>query len=114
MARYTQTNISTIAGVNSELSLIETAMVSLLDRDGDIPNQLEADIDLNSNDLLNASTINTSTLIINGVEATTSLAGLFTTMPSGATQVAAGAVEGELWKTASHATLPDNVVLIGI
>lgn len=33
---------------------------------------------------------------------------------SGATQVAAGAAAGELWKTASHATLPDNVILIGV
>lgn len=35
-------------------------------------------------------------------------------MKSGATQVAAGAAVNELWKTASHATLPDNVVLIGV
>ncbi len=33
---------------------------------------------------------------------------------SGATQVAAGAAAGELWKTASHATLPDNVILVGV
>ena len=33
---------------------------------------------------------------------------------SGATQGAAGAVANELWKTASHATLPDNVILIGV
>ena len=33
---------------------------------------------------------------------------------SGATQVAAGAAAGELWATASHATLPDNVILGGV
>ena len=33
---------------------------------------------------------------------------------AGATQGAAGAAASELWKTASHATLPDNVVLIGV
>ena len=33
---------------------------------------------------------------------------------SGATQGAAGAVADELWKTASHATLPDDVILIGV
>ena len=33
---------------------------------------------------------------------------------SGATQGGAGAAANELWKTASHATLPDNVVLIGV
>jgi len=33
---------------------------------------------------------------------------------SGATQAAAGAAANELWKTSGHATLPDNVVMIGI
>lgn len=33
---------------------------------------------------------------------------------SGATQGAASAAAGEVWKTASHATLPDNVLLIGV
>ena len=35
-------------------------------------------------------------------------------MKSGATQILAGAEAGELWKTVSHATLPDNVVLVGV
>lgn len=33
---------------------------------------------------------------------------------SGATQAAAGAAANELWKTNGHATLPDNVVMIGV
>lgn len=33
---------------------------------------------------------------------------------SGATQVAAGASAGELWVTSSHASLPDNVIMIGV
>ena len=33
---------------------------------------------------------------------------------SGATQGASGVGAGFLWKTASHATLPDNVVMIGV
>ena len=36
------------------------------------------------------------------------------TMKTGATQVAASAAADELWATASHATLPDNVVMIGV
>jgi len=32
----------------------------------------------------------------------------------GATQGAAGAAAGELWYTVSHATLPDNVVMLGV
>ena len=33
---------------------------------------------------------------------------------SGATQADAGAAKGERWKTAGHATLPDNVLLVGV
>jgi len=33
---------------------------------------------------------------------------------SGATQAGAGAAANEVWKTASHASLPDNVLLIGV
>jgi hypothetical protein len=35
-------------------------------------------------------------------------------LKSGATQGGAGAVADELWITSSHATLPDNVVMIGV
>lgn len=35
-------------------------------------------------------------------------------LPSGATQAAAGAAATELWKTSGHATLPDNVVMVGV
>jgi len=33
---------------------------------------------------------------------------------SGATQAAAGAAASELWKTSGHASLPDNVIMIGV
>jgi len=36
------------------------------------------------------------------------------TVASGATQAAAGVGAGEIWKTAGHATLPDNVLMIGV
>jgi hypothetical protein len=39
---------------------------------------------------------------------------IYFTPVSGATQVAAGAVAGQVWRTAAHATLPDGVLLIGI
>lgn len=35
-------------------------------------------------------------------------------MKSGATQAAAGAAANELWKTNGHASLPNNVVMIGV
>jgi hypothetical protein len=33
---------------------------------------------------------------------------------TGANQAGAGAAAGELWATSSHATLPDNVVMMGV
>lgn len=39
---------------------------------------------------------------------------LGTALKSGATQAAAGAAAGEVWKTAGHATLPDNVIMVGV
>jgi hypothetical protein len=33
---------------------------------------------------------------------------------AGATQAAAGAAANEVWKTSGHATLPDNVLMIGV
>jgi len=44
----------------------------------------------------------------------TTTGNLFIGVKSGATQVAAGAAANEVWKTSSHATLPDNVLLIGV
>ena len=37
-----------------------------------------------------------------------------TTIKSGATQAAAGAAANEVWKTSGHASLPDNVLMIGV
>ena len=39
---------------------------------------------------------------------------LASNIKAGATQLATGAVLNELWKTSGHATLPDNVIMIGI
>ncbi|MEK7580197.1 MAG: hypothetical protein AAB465_01080, partial [Patescibacteria group bacterium] len=36
------------------------------------------------------------------------------TIKVGSTQAAAGATASEVWKTSGHASLPDNVLLIGI
>ena len=35
-------------------------------------------------------------------------------LKSGATQAAAGAAANEVWKTSSHASLPDNVLMVGV
>ena len=35
-------------------------------------------------------------------------------LKSGATQAAAGAAKGEMWYTSGHASLPDNVLMLGV
>jgi hypothetical protein len=37
-----------------------------------------------------------------------------TAVPAGATQGGVGVGAGQLWRTASHATLPDNVLMVGV
>jgi hypothetical protein len=66
MARYSRVTASSISGVNAELAKIETAISEMLDRDGTAPNQMEGDLDLNSNDILNAGAINGQTLTVDG------------------------------------------------
>lgn len=56
--------------------------------------------------LFNASTAN-QLVRLNGITE-------LTVINSGATQVAAGAGANEVWKTSGHATLPDNVLMIGV
>lgn len=57
MARYTKTGTpNTIGQLNSELDNIATAINDTLSRKGDSPNQLETDLDMNSNRILNLPT----------------------------------------------------------
>lgn len=52
---------------NANNDAIETAFTNTLSRDGSAPNQMEADFDLNSNDLLNGGTLNADDIVIGGV-----------------------------------------------
>jgi hypothetical protein len=52
--------------LNNNFSAINTAFDNTLSRDGSTPNTMSADIDLNSNDLLNVNAVETSSLRING------------------------------------------------
>lgn len=71
MAKLTLTDITggyaSVAGLNGLFALIETAMENTLSRDGTTPNQMSADIDLNSNDLLNVGRLDAGTLFVNGI-----------------------------------------------
>lgn len=52
--------------INANHDKIEQAFDNTLSRDGSSPNQMEADIDMNSNDLLNVGHIDTATLTVQG------------------------------------------------
>lgn len=55
-----------IDALNDNFDAIEAALENTLSRDGTSPNAMEADLDMNSNDILNAGVVNTSVLRING------------------------------------------------
>lgn len=69
---FSQAAITTI---NTNMDRIETAIENTLSRDGTIPNQMTTDLDMNTNDILNvdniqAETVQTNHLILDGVEVT--------------------------------------------
>lgn len=53
--------------LDTNFSNIQSSFDNTLSRDGSTPNSMSADIDLNSNDLLNVQTANVTTLKIGGV-----------------------------------------------
>lgn len=57
MARYTPTGtVRSIPALNAELEKISEAFDGTLSREGDVPNQMEADLDMNGNEILNVVT----------------------------------------------------------
>lgn len=53
MARYTKQSVTSLAGINSELTKIQTALTDTLSRKGDTPNQMEGTFDANNNRIIN-------------------------------------------------------------
>ena len=64
MAKLTLTDLTSLSSneanavstINANWALIETALENTLSRDGTTPNTMSADLDMNSNDILNVST----------------------------------------------------------
>lgn len=71
MAKLTTTPINSrygsIDALNDNFDLIEEAMEKTLSRTGDEPNYMEANLDMNSNSILNANIVNAQSLTVNGV-----------------------------------------------
>lgn len=53
--------------LNNNFSSIEEAIENTLSRDGTGPNFMETSLDMNSNDILNAGTVNMSSLVLGGI-----------------------------------------------
>lgn len=53
--------------LNDNFARIEEALDNTLSRDGSLPNQMGADIDLNDNDLLNVKSVDAKQYLLNGV-----------------------------------------------
>lgn len=73
MAKLTLNDITAgfdATAYNANNTLIEAAIENTLSRDGTTPNQMDADIDLNSYDLNNVNRVNTVELYLNGVKVT--------------------------------------------
>jgi len=106
MAKLTLTDLtqlssnetSAVSQINANMALIEAAIELLLSRDGASPNTMEADLDLNSNNLLNGSNLQGNTLtlgsttvteaaLLSGTGATGSVGFLTTSSPSAATSL---------------------------
>ena len=72
MAKLTLTDITTtniVTTYNANNDLIEAAIENTLSRDGTTPNQMQADLDMNSNDILNVGNIT----LANGSQVATTL-----------------------------------------
>lgn len=54
--------------INTNFQRIEEALADAVSRSGGSPNMMESDLDLNSNDVLNAGTIETERLVVDGEE----------------------------------------------
>lgn len=76
MAKLTTADVVNISGaettalatINANNALIETAIENTLSRDGTTPNTMSADLDMNSNDILNVANLEVDTLTIAGEE----------------------------------------------
>jgi hypothetical protein len=57
---------SAVAAINANMALIETAVENTLSRDGTSPNTMTADLDMNSQDILNGASASFTSLTVGG------------------------------------------------
>jgi len=109
MSKYIKTDVAIGGTVNSDvnvqLGLIESSIGDTLSLSGGAGNSMTSDLDMNSNDILNASSVTTTVLTVNGVLVTPDASGIDLSI-------------GYAW-TGSHtwsqnATFNSNIIVTGL
>lgn len=59
-------NNNNVNNINTNFQRVKTALVETLGREGDSPNQMNVDLDMNSNDILNVGTIQAQDITVGG------------------------------------------------
>jgi len=94
---------SAAIAINSNYDTIVAAFDNTLSRDGSAPNQMEADIDLNNNDLLNVNVVNCEVLKVNGTDVTSDVTNVASIAATAV--VAAGSAAASAGEAAASASL---------
>lgn len=63
---FTPLNANSIPNIDTNFQRVDAALQDAVSRSGNNPNQMNADFDMNSNDILNVGTVDTNTLILDG------------------------------------------------
>ena len=99
--------------INNNFDSVRNAFDNFLSLDGSTPNAMEADLDLNSNDILNAGTVNTTEIVVGGISLTAQVAlaedaadeAIAAAALAAASEVAAGNSASDASDSASAASL---------
>lgn len=83
LVNITGQETSAITTINNNFAAIETAIENTLSRDGTSPNTMSADIDMNTNDILNVNNIDVVTITVDGVPLTNEVYSIGPTGPQG-------------------------------
>lgn len=66
LSSLTSNEANAVSQINSNFAKVEDAIDKLLSRDGASPNAMQADLDMNSNDVLNVNTLFAKKLVLDG------------------------------------------------
>ena len=115
---YTPTPVGSgfnVANINSNFNDIESALESYLARTGETPNAMAADLDMNSNDILNVASLTASALTVNGTDVVALVNQANTSATNAANSAAAAATSATnaaAAQTAAEAARDDAIAAI--